>query len=322
MAVFTKLKEIEIRKFINIYNIGNLEKYDEIIDGIENTNYLIVCNGKKYILTIFEKRVSKKEIPFFMKLMDILNSSKIDCPKPLKTNSNSYIIKLKNKSACIVSFLEGKDKKLLSTNDCFAVGKSIARMHLITKKIKLNRKNSMGISKLNALLNSIKFKSEQSSKLKVFLKNNLKNIKRKWPKNLPKGIIHGDLFVDNIFFKKNKLSGIIDFYFAANDFFMYEIAICINALCFDNKNKKFLMNQQKIKSLIKGYQSVRKISLQEKNSLNVLCRGAAIRYLLTRLYDFSNTPKTALIKIKDPNEYYQKLLIHNNLRSFRDYQNK
>ena len=322
MAVYTKISKKDISIINNSFTIEKIVSFHGIKKGIENTNYLLKSKNKKYILTIFEKRVSKKEIPFFMKLMDILNSSKIDCPKPLKTNNKSYLIKLKNKSACIVSFLEGKDKKLLSTNDCFAVGKSIARMHQITKKIKLNRKNSMGISKLNALLNSIKFKSEQSSKLKVFLKNNLKNIKRKWPKNLPKGIIHGDLFVDNIFFKKNKLSGIIDFYFAANDFFMYEIAICINALCFDNKNKKFLMNQKKIKSLIKGYQSVRKISLQEKNSLNVLCRGAAIRYLLTRLYDFSNTPKTALIKIKDPNEYYQKLLIHNNLRSFRDYQNK
>ena len=139
------------------------------------------------------------------------------------------------------------------------------------------------------------------------------------PTNLPSGIIHADLFVDNIFFKKNQLSGIIDFYFAANDFFMYEIAICINALCFDRRNYKFKINNQKIKSLIKGYESVRKISIKEKKSLNILCRGAAIRYLLTRLYDYSNTPKTALIQIKDPNEYYQKLITHNNLKSYDDY---
>jgi homoserine kinase type II len=125
--------------------------------------------------------------------------------------------------------------------------------------------------------------------------------------------------VDNIFFKKNQLSGIIDFYFAANDFFMYEIAICINALCFDKRNYKFKINNQKIKSLIKGYESVKKISTKEKKSLNILCRGAAIRYLLTRLYDYSNTPKTALIQIKDPNEYYQKLITHNNLKSYNDY---
>ena len=151
------------------------------------------------------------------------------------------------------------------------------------------------------------------------LSNNFIDIKNKWPKNLPKGIIHGDLFIDNIFFKNNQLSGIIDFYFAASDYYMYEIAICINALCFDNINSKFVINKQKIKNLIKGYESIKKISNKEKNSLNILCRGAAMRYFLTRLHDFTNTPKTALIKIKNPREYYQKLIIHNNLKTYRDY---
>ena len=177
----------------------------------------------------------------------------------------------------------------------------------------------MGIKNLKPLLKSIKFKSKKFSNLEKFLKNNLNDVKKKWPINLPSGIIHADLFVDNIFFKKNQLSGIIDFYFAANDFFMYEISICINGLCFDRRNYKFKINNQKIKSLIKGYESVRKISIKEKKSLNTLCRGAAIRYLLTRLYDYSNTPKTALIQIKDPNEYYQKLITHNNLKSYDDY---
>ena len=322
MAVYTKISKKDISIINSKFNIEKVISFHGIKKGIENTNYLLKSKNKKYILTIFEKRVSKIEIPFFMKLMDVLNSSKINCPKPLKTKNKKYLIKLKNKSACIVSFLEGKDKKLLKPIDCLTIGRSIARMHLITKKIKLNRKNSMGIDNLYPLLNNIKFKSKQNSNLKVFLKNNLKNINKNWPKNLPKGIIHGDLFIDNIFFKKNKLSGIIDFYFAANDYFMYEIAICINALCFDYKKKKFLMNKQKIKSLIKGYESIKKLSLKEKNSLNILCRGAAIRYLLTRLYDFSNTPKTALIKIKDPAEYYQKLLTHNNLSSFKDYVNR
>jgi homoserine kinase type II len=177
----------------------------------------------------------------------------------------------------------------------------------------------MGIKNLNPLLKSIKFKSKKNSNLEKFLIQNLSNIKKNWPSKLPSGIIHGDLFIDNIFFNKDKLSGVIDFYFAANDFFMYEIAICINALCFDKKNNKFKINKQKVKNLIKGYESVRKITIKEKKSLNILCRGAAIRYLLTRLYDYSNTPKTALIQIKDPNEYYQKLITHNNLSSYRDY---
>ncbi len=321
MAVYTKISKKDISIINNNFSIETIVSFHGIKKGIENTNYLLKSKNKKYILTIFEKRVSKKEIPFFMKLMDILSRSKINCPKPLKTYNKDYIIKLKNKSACIVSFLEGKDKKLLKPSDCYTIGKFIARMHVISKRIKLTRKNSMGINKLYPLLNSIKFKSKQKSNLKFFLKNNLDNIRKNWPKKLPKGIIHGDLFIDNIFFKKNKLSGIIDFYFAANDYFMYEIAICINALCFDSKKREFSINKQKIKNLIRGYESIKQISLKEKSSLNILCKGAAIRYLLTRLYDYSNTPKSALIKIKDPNEYYQKLLTHNNFNSFEDYLN-
>jgi homoserine kinase type II len=178
----------------------------------------------------------------------------------------------------------------------------------------------MSINSLDLLLNSIKFKSKKiDSNLKFVLKANLKEIKREWPKNLPKGIIHGDLFIDNIFFKKNIFGGFIDFYFSCNDFLMYEIAICINALCFDFKKNKYVLNNKKIKNLIKGYQSIRKISKKEKDALNILCRGAALRYLLTRVYDYINTPKAALIKIKDPKEYFQKLIIHNNLNGYKDY---
>ena len=194
-------------------------------------------------------------------------------------------------------------------------------MHQSTKKINLSRKNSMGVRNLNPLLKSIRFKSKKFTNVEKFLKNNFKDIKTKWPKNLPNGIIHGDLFIDNIFFKNNRLSGVIDFYFAANDYFMYEIAICVNALCFDKKKSKFVLNKKKVKNLIKGYEKIRKISAKERKSLNILCRGAAIRYFMTRLYDYSNTPKTALIKIKDPREYYQKLVIHNNLRTYKDYLN-
>ena len=319
MAVYTKINKKDISYINKKFNLEKFINFQGIKQGIENTNYLLRTKNKKFILTIFEKRVSNKEIPFFMKLMDRLNNSKINCPKPLRTINGNYLIKLKNKTACIVSFLEGKDKKKLNSKNCFEIGKIIAQMHLVTKKIKLFRKNSMGVKNLNPLLKSIKFKSKKSNNLEKFLVNNLKNIKKNWPKKLPKGIIHGDLFIDNIFFKKNKFSGIIDFYFAANDYLMYEIAICINALCFDKKNSKFKINKQKIKNLIKGYESIKKISLKEKKSLNILCKGAAIRYLLTRLYDYSNTPKTALIKIKDPNEYYQKLITHNNLRTYKDY---
>ena len=319
MAVYTKIISKDIHLINSKFNIDEIKSFQGIKKGIENTNYLLKTKKEKFILTIFEKRVSNKEIPFFMKLMDNLNQSKISCPKPLKDKNGNYLIKLKNKTACVVTFLKGKDKQTLNLNNCYQVGKIISQMHSITKKLNFSRKNSMGIKKLNPLLKSIKFKSKKNSNLEKFLIQNLNNIKKNWPSKLPCGIIHGDLFVDNIFFNKDKLSGVIDFYFAANDFFMYEIAICINALCFDKKKNKFLINKQKVKNLIKGYESVRKITIGEKKSLNILCRGAAIRYLLTRLYDYSNTPKTALIQIKDPNEYYQKLITHNNLSSYRDY---
>ena len=319
MAVYTKINKESISYLNKKFDIEKFVSFQGIKQGIENTNYLLKTKNRKYILTIFEKRVSNKELPFFMRLMEILNSSKINCPRPIKKKDGNYLFKLKNKNACIVSFLEGRDKKILNIKNCYDVGKIIARMHLITKNIKIFRKNSMGINNLNPLLKSIRFKKRETHNLEKFLEINLKDIKKKWPKILPNGIIHGDLFIDNIFFKKNKLLGILDFYFAANEYLIYEIAICINALCFDKKGTKFIINKKKVKNLIKGYESIRKITLKEKKSLNVLCRGAAIRYLLTRLYDYSNTPKTALIKIKDPNEYYQKLIIHNKLRLYKDY---
>ena len=321
MAVYTKINKKDISYINKKFNDEKFLSFKGIKQGIENTNYLLKTKKKRYILTIFEKRVSKREIPFFMKLMDRLNTSKINCPKPLKNKNGKYLLKLKKKTACIVSFLQGKDKKILNLKNCYDVGKTIAKMHLYTNKIKLFRKNSMGVKNLNPLLKSIKFKSKKFSNIDKFLKVNFDDIKKKWPKNLPSGIIHGDLFIDNIFFKKNKLSGIIDFYFAANDYFMYEIAICINALCFDKKGSKFKINKNKIKNLIKGYENIKNISLKEKKSLNVLCRGAAMRYFLTRLYDYINTPKTAIIKIKDPREYYQKIIIHNNLKNYNDYLN-
>jgi homoserine kinase type II len=319
MAVYTKINKKDISYINKRFNDEKFLSFKGIKQGIENTNYLLKSKNKKFILTIFEKRVLKKEIPFFMKLMDKLNASDFNCPKPLKNKDKKYLINLKSKTACIVSFLQGKDKKVLNTKNCYDIGKAIAQMHLRTKNMRLFRKNSMGIKSLNPLLKSIKFKSKKFSNIDKFLKINFNDIKKKWPKKLPNGIIHGDLFIDNIFFKNNKLSGIIDFYFAANDYFMYEIAICINSLCFDKINSKFKINKKKIKNLIKGYESTKKISFEEKQSLNILCKGAAMRYLLTRLYDYSNTPKTAIIKIKDPNEYYQKLISHNYINSYKEY---
>ena len=322
MAVYTKINQNEIISITKKFKLNKIIKFQGIKKGIENTNYLLKTKKNKYILTIFEKRVKKKDLPFFMKLMDKLNGYNISCPKPLKNKNGKYLTLIKKKTACIVTFVNGQDKKTLNIQNCYKIGKNIAKLHRTSKKIKLFRKNSMSISNLSPLLKSIKFKSKNiSPNLQSVLTQSLNKIQRDWPKKLPKGIIHGDLFIDNIFFKKNKFAGFIDFYFSCTDYFMYELAICVNALCFDKKNNKFFINNKKIKSLIQGYESVKKISLKEKNSLNILCRGAALRYLLTRIYDYFNTPKNALIKIKDPKEYFQKLIIHNNLNSYQSYYN-
>jgi homoserine kinase type II len=322
MAVYTKITDKEIISISDMYCLGKVVKFKGIKKGIENTNYLLKTDKKKLILTIFEKRVQKKDLPFFMNLMNKLNKKNIICPKPLKNKKGQYLSKIKGKSACIVSFIEGKDKIKLNSKNCFEIGKNIAKFHKASNKIKLYRHNSMSVTQLDFLLKNINIKSSKlGSEILPALYKNLKDIKREWPKNLPSGIIHGDLFIDNIFFNKNNFSGFIDFYFSCNDFLMYEIAICINALCFDRKNNKFIINHKKIKNLIDGYETIRVFSKKERDSLNVLCRGAALRYLLTRIYDYFNTSKSALIKIKDPKEYLQKLIIHNNLNNYKNYYN-
>ena len=322
MAIYTKISRNDLIPIERRFNLGKIISFKGIKKGIENTNYLIRTKNKKYILTIFEKRVQKKDLPFFMSLMDKLNNHKINCPKPQKSKKGNYLVNIKNKPSSIVSFVEGKEKNKLKIKDCYEIGKNIAKLHMASKKIKLYRKNSMSLSSWSKLLNKIGNKSNKIDiNLNDLMKNSLRYIKKRWPRKLSSGIIHGDLFIDNIFFKNNKFYGYIDFYFSSNDFLIYEIAICINALCFDKKNRKFIFNKEKSKNLLKGYSSLRKLSKDEKNSLNVLCRGAALRYLLTRTYDYLNTPKSAVIKIKNPREYIQKLIIHNKFNNFKNYYN-
>ena len=322
MAIYTKISRNDVVSIERKFNLGKIISFKGIKKGIENTNYLIRTKKNKYILTIFEKRVQKRDLPFFMSLMDKLNNHNINCPKPQKNKIGNYLITIKNKPASIVSFVEGKDKNKLKIKDCYEIGKNIAKLHIVSKKIKLYRKNSMSLNSWSKLLNKIgnKYKKIEVN-LNELIKTSFADIKKRWPKKIKSGIIHGDLFIDNIFFKKNKFHGYIDFYFAANDFFMYEIAICINALCFDKKNRKFIFNRRKSKNFLKGYSSLRKLSKNEKNSLNTLCKGAALRYLLTRTYDYLNTPKSAIIKIKDPHEYIQKLKVHNKFSNFKNYYN-
>ena len=320
MAVYTKINKTEIQIVENKFDIGKVLSFSGIKKGIENTNYIIKTKSKKYILTIFEKRVNSKDLPFFMKLMYGLSKLKIKCPEPVKSIDGKYLIKLKNKNACIVSFLNGKDKKNLSPKDCYIVGKNIAKLHNASKKLNLYRKNALAIPMLSNLLASIskKINNVQRNILSE-MRQEFSYLRKFWPKKLNTGIIHCDLFIDNIFFYKNKYFGFIDFYFSANDFLAYELSICINALCFNKKGRKYILNKNKSTNLIKGYESIRKLNSSEKKYFNILCRGSALRYLLTRSYDYLNTPKDAYIKIKDPREYIQKLKYHQSLSGFKDY---
>ena len=322
MAVFTKLNQADISNVQDIFGFNKIQNFKGIKKGIENTNYIINTKSKKYVLTIFEGRVDNKDLPYFMKLMDALSKRGVKCPRPIKNKFKKYIFSLKGKKACLVSFLEGSDKKKLLEKDLLIIGKKIGLMHKKLTKIKLKRKNSFSPLKINSLINKINLKN---SKLPKNLKNEMKetfhDIKKNWPRNLPCSIIHGDLFVDNIFFHKVRFGGFIDFYFSACDFQAYELAICINSLCFNKTKNKFKFDKKKATRLFKGYESIRKLKPEEKKSMKILCKGSALRYLATRAYDYINTPKNILIKKKDPSEYIQKLRFHDSIERFEEYLN-
>ena len=320
MAVYTKLDKSDIEEILSNYSIGKLKSFKGIQQGIENTNYYLLVEEKKYILTIYEKRVNPEDLPFFSELMSGLNNKKYKCPVPIFNNKNTTISDYKGKKLMIVSFLEGKAKQVLTPNDCKQVGVEVARMHEITKDFRIKRNNNLSITSWRNLFNSIKNQCAKINKdLPNLIEANLIDVEKNWPKNLPSGIIHADLFSDNIFFKNEKFNGIIDFYFSCNDFYSFEIAICFNALCFDGQKNNLSFNVTKAKNFIDGYSKIRKLSEEEKESIKVLSQGAALRFLLTRVFDALNTVEGAIVKVKDPLEYLKRLEFHKNSKGFEDY---
>ncbi len=320
MAVYTKLNQNKIEEILSNYNLGKLQTFKGIEEGIENTNYFLSANNKKFILTIYEKRVKSKDLPFFSNLMTSLNKANFKCPAPIFNNNNSTITNFDDKKLMIVSFLEGKAKQNLSPDNCKEVGIETAKMHQFTKNFKLKRQNDLSVNSWRGLFNSVKDQCSRLHKdLPKLIEENLNSVEKNWPSALPKGIIHADLFHDNIFFNKDKFSGIIDFYFSCEDFFVFEIAICFNALCFDGVKENLSFNVTKAKNFIDGYSSVRKLSDLEKQSIQVLCQGAALRFLLTRVFDALNTIEGAIVKVKDPIEYLKRLEFHKNAKNYEDY---
>ena len=320
MAVYTKFNRDKIEKILSYYGLGKLDQFKGIEEGIENTNYFLSVEKKKFILTIYEKRVKSEDLPFFSNLMSSLNKSNFKCPAPIINKQNQTITDFEGKKLMIVSFLEGKAKQNLSPLNCKSIGIEIAKMHKITKDFKFSRENDLSVKSWRNLFDSVKGKCSKIHKdLPKLIEENLKDVEKNWPKDLPRGIIHADLFHDNIFFIQDKFSGIIDFYFSCEDFFAFEIAICFNALCFDGLKDNLSFNVTKAKNFIDGYTSVRKLNEKEKNNIKVLSQGAALRFLLTRVFDALNTVEGAIVKIKDPIEYLKRLEFHKNSKNYEDY---
>jgi homoserine kinase type II len=320
MAVYTQLKQNKIEEILSNYSLGKLDSFKGIEEGIENTNYFLSVNKKKLILTVYEKRVKSEDLPFFSNLMSYLNKANFKCPAPILNNTNSTITNFDGKKLMIVSFLEGKAKSNLSPDNCKAIGIEAAKMHELTKSFKIKRQNDLSVNSWRGLFESVKDECSKLHKdLPKLIGESLDNVEKNWPRALPKGIIHADLFHDNIFFNKDKFSGIIDFYFSCEDFFAFEIAICFNALCFDGVKDNLSFNVTKAKNFIDGYSSIRKLSESEKQSLKVLSQGAALRFLLTRVFDALNTVEGAIVKVKDPIEYLKRLEFHKNSKNHEDY---
>ena len=320
MAVYTKYNQDEIDEILSSYDLGKLETFKGIEEGIENTNYFISTKNKKYILTVYEKRVKSKDLPFFSKLMSFLDKANFKCPVPILNKKKETITNYNGKELMVVSFLEGKAKQNLSPINCESIGIEVAKMHEITKNFKLKRENDLSIKSWRGLFETVKDQCSQIHKdLPKLISENLNDVEKKWPSELPKGIIHADLFHDNIFFLKNKFSGIIDFYFSCEDYFAFEIAVCFNALCFEGVKENLSFNVTKAKKFIDGYSSIRKLSDQEKANIKVLSQGASLRFLLTRVFDALNTVEGAMVKVKDPIEYLKRLEFHKKSKSYEDY---
>jgi len=320
MAIYTKLSENNLKEFFLKYNLGKLLNYKGIKEGIENTNYFIQTDKGKFILTVYEKRVEEKDLPFFMGLMKNLFEANFPSPEPIINKNGNYVTEISGKKASVVSFLDGSAKKNLNPNDCHKVGIQAAKLHLITKNLIEKRENKLSVNSWRKIYKKVqKDCSRIHPNLTKIIEKNLSEIENNWPKNIPSGIIHADLFPDNIFFKGDKLTGIIDFYFSCYDFYVFEIAICLNALCFEGQKENLSFNVTKAKKFIDGYSSIKKLTVEEKKYLKILCQGAAMRFLLTRVFDYLNLTEGALVKIKDPIEYLKRLEFHNSVKDYKDY---
>ncbi len=317
MAVYTHVNADEIAAFIRDYDVGEVASFKGIAEGVENSNYLLSTSKNKYILTLYEKRVNADDLPFFLALMEHLASKGINCATPIEDRDGNVLKELCGRPAALISFLDGLSVTRPGNRQCQQLGAAMAEMHLAVADFKGSRKNDLSVAGWVELANNCEDRADEcQTGLGAIIGEEIKILKESWPKNLPTGIIHADLFPDNVFFLEGKLSGLIDYYFACSDILAYDIAISMNAWCFEADGS---FNVTKAANLIKGYNEVRPLSVEEIDALPILCRGAALRFMLTRLYDWLNRVEGALVKTKDPLEYLNMLLFHRKVESVLEY---
>lgn len=311
MAVYTHVDQAQLAEFIAQYDIGDLKTYKGIAEGVENTNYLLETSVGRYILTLFEQRTPVADLPFFLNLKQHLSDRGIPCPLPLLMKSGKNLGQLAGRAATIVSFLEGKSLSQANASHCRQVGEILGEMHLAGQSFGMRRQNGLDLPAWRPLFEkSGKRSDEVQSGLANWIEQELDFLESHWPTGLPTGVIHADLFRDNVFFDGDRLTGVIDFYFSCTDLLAYDLAITVNAWCFEKQNEHFELDTEMAQSLIEGYQSKRRLESPEAESFPILCRGAALRFLLTRLYDWLNVPPDALTIPHDPKEYIDKLKFH------------
>ena len=308
MAVYTEVSDDALRAFLAEYAIGELVAYRGIAEGVENSNYSLRTSAGDFILTLYEKRVDPAELPWFLGLMEHLAEHGLVCPQPVRGRDGSALRHLCGRHAAITTFLPGVWPRRVRQNHCAPLGNTLAALHLAGAGYAPTRANTLGPPSWTPLLDRCRVRGDEvHSGLVRELDTTLAAILAAWPTALPVGHIHADLFPDNVFFLNDKLSGVIDFYFAATDLLAYDVAVCLNAWCFE---PDFSFNVTKSRALLGAYQAMRRLSAEEQAALPVLCQGAAIRFLLTRLYDWLNTPAGALVTRKDPMEYLRRLRFH------------
>lgn len=317
MAVYTDVGEDELAAFLARYDVGELQSYKGIAEGVENSNFLVHTTKGYYILTLYEKRVATTDLPFFLGLMGHLAARGVNCPQPVVNNEGKALGELAGRPAAIIHFLEGMWPRRPSVTHCAEVGRALAQMHLAGLDFPLARANALSVSGWRTLYTAAENGADSvRAGLHDELAREIDFLEARWPTDLPRGIIHADLFPDNVFFLGEKLSGLIDFYFACNDILAYDIAICMNAWCFESDHS---FNVTKARALLSAYGRVRALSPAEQVALPLLARGASMRFLLTRLVDWLNVPPGALVKPKDPLEYMRKLRFHQSVVSVHDY---